>query len=113
MRVLALFSIVLALVAFTWPDGAVRPAADDKATYDAQCAMCHGEAGKGDGMAAAALNPSPPDFTTAEFQSGRTDDELRAAIESGKGAMPGYAGKLDADQLTSMVAYIRSLAASD
>lgn len=31
------------------------------------CASCHGAEGKGDGPAAAALNPKPKNFSTADF----------------------------------------------
>ena len=34
-----------------------------KAKYDANCIGCHGATGKGDGAAAAALNPKPQDHT--------------------------------------------------
>ena len=34
-----------------------------KAKYDANCVGCHGATGKGDGAAAAALNPKPQDHT--------------------------------------------------
>jgi len=34
-----------------------------KAKYDTLCVGCHGATGKGDGAAAAALNPKPGNFT--------------------------------------------------
>ena len=41
-----------------------------KATYDDKCAACHGPAGKGDGVAAAALNPKPINFSDKALMQG-------------------------------------------
>jgi mono/diheme cytochrome c family protein len=38
-----------------------------------------------------------------------SDADLNAAITKGKGKMPGYEGKLTADQIQDLVKYIRSL----
>src|ERR1700681_4577276 len=38
---------------------------DAKKLYTSYCAPCHGEKGKGDGPAAAALNPKPADHSSA------------------------------------------------
>lgn len=40
--------------------------AHGKALFSAQCASCHGDAGKGDGPAAAALNPRPRNFASGD-----------------------------------------------
>ncbi len=83
---------------------------DAAATYAQKCAMCHGAAGAGDGAAAAALNPKPPDFTAAEFQKTRTDEALVAVITDGKSPMmPSYKSQLSADEITALVAYLRTL----
>ncbi len=47
------------------------------------CAMCHGPGGKGDGQAAASLNPKPRDYTDAAWQASVTDDDIRKIILGG------------------------------
>jgi mono/diheme cytochrome c family protein len=60
-------------------------------------------------MAAAAMDPKPTDFTSAEYQEGRTDEEIAAAISAGKGSMPAYGEKLSEEAIEGLVAYIRTL----
>lgn len=106
------FAFVLALLGFS--SAALADAKTDYATY---CATCHGSAGKGDGPAAAALQPAPADFSTAAFQDGRTDQQLNDAIAKGGPAvgkspmMVAWGGTLSAQQVTDLVAYIRTLRA--
>jgi mono/diheme cytochrome c family protein len=38
--------------------------------YKTNCAMCHGDAGKGDGAAGAALNPKPRNFVEGKWTQG-------------------------------------------
>jgi mono/diheme cytochrome c family protein len=100
---------VLCAVAVAVPRGSDRAQSDAAKTYAGTCAMCHGKAGAGDGAAAAAFNPKPTDFTTTEFQKGRTDEQIAAAIKDGKGAMAGFKSQLTAAQIKDLVAYLRSL----
>jgi len=107
-----LFVITLAVLcaaAVAVPRESPRAQADAATTYAGKCAMCHGKVGAGDGAAAAAFNPKPTDFTTAEFQKGRTDEQIAAAIKDGTGAMAGFKGQLSAAQIKDLVAYLRSL----
>jgi cbb3-type cytochrome oxidase cytochrome c subunit/cytochrome c553 len=46
------------------------------ALFRQRCSGCHGEAGRGDGRAAAALLPHPADLTAARFSSRRLADVL-------------------------------------
>ena len=48
------------------------PATDAPAMFRSYCAPCHGIAGKGDGPAAAALNPKPADLTQFAKRRGGT-----------------------------------------
>jgi mono/diheme cytochrome c family protein len=59
----------------------VQPAADDPAViFRNQCAMCHGNTGKGDGVSASALSVKPRDYTDAKWQASITDDEIKKII---------------------------------
>lgn len=59
------------------------------ALFAANCAVCHGPLGRGDGMAAAALNPPPRDLTSPAVQAD-SDGGLFWKITSGRGAMPAW-----------------------
>lgn len=92
------------------PAAALRPQQNGSAEdYRRLCTACHGSQGKGDGPAAAAFDPAPTDFSAAEFQEGRTDEEISHAIADGSGAMPAFASQLSAEQMEALVAYIRHL----
>lgn len=86
---------------------AVTQEFDPAQAYTQQCAPCHGPAGKGDGPAAAALNPKPADMSAEDFWAERTDEQLDAVIAEGKGAMPGMAAALDAGARQALIAYMR------
>ena len=47
------------------------------------CFTCHGNEGKGDGPAGAALNPSPRDFTNPEFHKIRNEGEMLWVVKNG------------------------------
>lgn len=75
---------------------------------ETNCTPCHGPGGKGDGPAAAALNPKPADWTSKKVQS-ETDGELFWKISNGRGAMPPWK-HLSEKERWQLVNYIRSLA---
>ena len=87
-----------------------------KVKYDANCVGCHGTTGKGDGAAAAALNPKPQDHTNGKIMNALTDKYLFDIIKNGGKAvqkaaiMPAANKKLTDQDIWDMVAYIRSLA---
>ena len=81
---------------------------DGKAAYDANCALCHGSAGKGDGPAASALNPRPKSLADKAVQA-QSDGELFWKISEGRGAMPPWK-HLPENLRWSLVHYMRSLA---
>jgi mono/diheme cytochrome c family protein len=71
------------------------------------CVSCHGKSGKGDGAAAAALNPKPADWTSKKIQ-GESDGELFWKITNGRGAMPAWRHLSENDRW-ALVQHIRTL----
>ena len=60
------------------------------------CQTCHGDMGKGDGAAGAALNPKPRDFTkTAGYKQGSSIDEIALSIKNGVKGNPLMAPRAD------------------
>lgn len=55
--------------------------------FNTLCSTCHGNSGKGDGAAAASLNPKPRDYTDKAWQASVTDDQLRTIIVQGGAAV--------------------------
>jgi mono/diheme cytochrome c family protein len=87
-----------------------------KAKYEANCVGCHGATGKGDGPAAAALNPKPQDHTDGKVMNSLTDKYLFDIIKNGGASvkkspiMPASSKKLNDQEISDVVAYIRSIA---
>lgn len=81
----------------------VEPEFKVKEFYVANCALCHGNDGRG--------NPvmPVPDFTSPAWQKERTDQELIEIISNGKGLMPAWKEKLTESQIKALVAFIRKL----
>jgi mono/diheme cytochrome c family protein len=83
--------------------------------YKSNCAVCHGDQGRGDGPAASALKPPPRDHTDRAYMSTITDEDMAKTITIGgvlknKPLMPGTPQIKGAD-LEALVAYVRSLSA--
>jgi len=96
---LAVVAVVLAMLALPLASFAADQAAD---LFKSKCAMCHGPEGKGK-MA------GTKDLGSAEVQKA-SDADLTATITKGKPPkMPAYDSKLTADQIKSLVAYVRTL----
>jgi Cu-processing system permease protein len=82
--------------------------------YLTTCAPCHGKTGKGDGPAAANLNPKPRDHTNGAYMNKLTDDHIGHVVKKG-GALFGYPGmpaqpQLKEEEINAAIAYVRSLA---
>ena len=97
-------------------------AVSGKAKYDIFCVSCHGFTGKGDGPFGFALQPPPRDFTKGAFKfdtdkSGEpgTDVDLANVIAGGAGKYGGnmmmapWGDTLSGDEISDLIAYIRSL----
>jgi mono/diheme cytochrome c family protein len=77
------------------------------ALYKAKCASCHGADGGGNTPVGKSLKLR--DLSLSEVQK-LSDGELTKVIADGKGKMPGFAKKLSADQIKSLVETIRAMA---
>ena len=83
-----------------------------KETYNNICASCHGPTGKGDGVAAAALDPKPRDLSNAEYVSGLSNEHLTKVISKGgpsvglSALMPAWEGVLQPEDIANVVEYL-------
>ena len=80
------------------------------------CASCHGPAGRGDGPAAAALNPKPRDLTEKAYMAGLKEQYLMDIIRKGGAAvgksamMPPWGAAMKDDEIRDVIAFVRALA---
>jgi mono/diheme cytochrome c family protein len=80
-----------------------------KGLYIANCAPCHGDKGRGDGPAAAGLNPRPADHSSSAVQ-GESDGALFWKLSEGRAPMPAYKKIFTDQQRWELINYIRTLA---
>jgi mono/diheme cytochrome c family protein len=86
--------------------------AQGKPFYAAQCVMCHGKMGGGDGPVGKALTPKPKAFAAGKLPP---DEELFKVIKLG-GKANGLSKDMDAypaltdQQIWDIIAYIKTLA---
>ena len=80
-------------------------------TWKSKCASCHGA----DGKAATdqGKKMAIPDYSSAEFQKAKTDDQLKSAIAAGAkndkgGEMQGYKDTLSGEEIDNLVKLVRS-----
>jgi len=97
-------------------DQPAPPATDEqlalgKETYVQLCATCHGEGGKGDGPAVAALESKPADFTDDAHSKYYSDQGRIQIINKGVEGTPMAAWEtvLNEEKIAAVYAYIRSL----
>lgn len=86
-------------------------AADAKATYEKDCAKCHGKEGKGDTKMGQKLGAK--DYTDAKVQAEMKDDAAFKAIKEGLKDKDGKtlmkpADSLSDDEIKALVAYMRT-----
>ncbi|EGG99094.1 hypothetical protein imdm_1516 [gamma proteobacterium IMCC2047] len=94
-------------------------ATDAKEIFVTNCSRCHGESGQANGPDSQLLGVNIADFSTAEFQTRRSDDELLKIISNGGGAaglsplMPPWKGILDEQEINALIGHIRGLAETE
>jgi len=90
--------------------------AEGRKLYASYCASCHGDKGKGDGVAAKSLPAKPADHTNGAVMNQLNDKFLTELITKGGGAvgkssfMPSWGSALNEKQIRDLVVFIRSLA---
>jgi mono/diheme cytochrome c family protein len=89
--------------------------AEGKKLFDADCAACHGQKGKGDGPAAVALTPKPRNFTSAKgWTNGYTLVDIFRTLSVGvKGTAMGDYNTLTPRQRFDLAHYVQSFGKFD
>jgi len=82
---------------------------EGKTLYVSYCTPCHGEKGRGDGVAAASLSTKPADHSS-EYVQKQSDGALFWMITEGRNPMPAYKQSFSDQQRWELVDYIRTLA---
>ena len=96
--------LILLMISGLFSIAAGDELAEGKSLYTAKCQICHGANGKGDGPAAAALNPRPADFTDPAFWQNNAEEKIKRTVTSGKGAMPAF--DLKDDEIKAVADYM-------
>ena len=91
--------------------GNAEATSEGKKIYTQYCVTCHGDKGKGNGIAAPGLSRPPADHTS-DFVQNQTDGALFWIIREGNNPMPTYKTVLTETQRWQVVNYIRTLAKS-
>lgn len=78
--------------------------------FQEECAVCHGPAGRGNGMLGPLVFPPAPDLTASRTQS-LSDAELHHIISEGIRftAMPGMGGRDSEEEIWQLVSLVRQL----
>jgi mono/diheme cytochrome c family protein len=93
---------------------AAGDSAKGKESFNTTCAMCHGETGKGDGVASASLDPKPRDLSSGEYVSTLTDEHIFKVIKEGGASvgksylMPAWGAVLSDDKIWDVIAHLRT-----
>lgn len=84
-----------------------------RAIYRERCVACHGDRGRGDGVAGVTLDPKPADLVLHVPQ--HTDGELYYMVSVGfpEGAMPAWRSVLNEQERWELVHYLRVLASGN
>ena len=77
-----------------------------KELFQTHCVVCHGPGGRGDGPAAAGLNPKPPNLV--KMAGHHTDGDIAWKIENGRGAMPAWRARLQEKDIWHLTNFLQA-----
>lgn len=102
---------MLCLLLMTLPVVAQEPG---EILFQKHCQTCHGQQGRGDGPAAAALDPAPRDLTQRPYRFGCGPGAIVRTLRTGVegSGMPSFDGVLTPDEMWALAGYVRSLQGS-
>jgi mono/diheme cytochrome c family protein len=83
------------------------PAGRGARIFQRTCSGCHGADGRGSWRAG--LVTRPRDLTKPEFQAQMTNEQLRHSIRVGKGQMPAFGGLMGDEEISDVIAFVRTL----
>jgi len=106
MQPLTFRFIPAGILCFTSLMSAAQAQFDPAKTFKTNCSLCHSADGSGDSPTGKAMHAK--DLRSDEVQK-QSDADLDTGITKGKGKMPAFGGKIKPDDVTKLVAYIRSL----
>lgn len=113
-----LVPFALAVAAPGEASGPLNPLAPNPATlaagaalYAANCAVCHGASGMGDGPGGVGLSPRPGDLTQHMLPGKHTDGQVFLWVRDGVPgtAMPAWGARLSDEQIWQLVTHLRTL----
>lgn len=91
----------------------VLAAGDDAAgqkLFESKCSQCHGKDAKGSAKMAKVLKVDPAAVDlTGEAASKLKAEEMELTVTNGKKKMPKFKGKLTAEQIQSVIKFVKSL----
>jgi mono/diheme cytochrome c family protein len=99
---------IVCLAFLSSPSGATEYRDPGREVYVAQCAMCHGHSGRGDGRAASDFRSRPADLTDPDLAD-ESDAELIRKIVHARRPMPNFRELMDDREMHEVVGYVRSL----
>ncbi len=106
MRGFSLRLVPAGILCFLAVSTAAHAQSDPAKFYKANCTLCHSEDGSGGSPTGKALKAK--DLRSDEVQK-QGDAALAEVITKGRGKMPAFGAKIKADDVTKLVAYLRTL----
>src|ERR1700693_5525497 len=103
----ALAAALLLVVVPSFVTVSAEDTAADASLFKAKCSTCHGPDGSGNTPVGKSLQSA--DLRSPEVQK-KPDAELTESISEGKGNMPAFKTLLSADEIHSVLGYVRTLA---